>query len=296
MKRVPHFQIPRETWIIGKKLLGKNLAAAVREEIRKRAEKLSQKPGLVTILVGEDPASMVYVASKEKAGRAAGFDARVDRLPNSISETELLQKIQHYNEDSSVHGILVQLPLPSHMNSARVLQAIAVEKDADGFHHENMGRLLAGEDAVIACTPLGVMVMLRELGVDITGMHAVVLGRSNIVGKPMSVLLLEEGQCTVTTCHSRTRNLREHVSQADILVAAMGKRGVVDPAWIKEGAIVIDVGMHRTDEGLTGDLDLAAMESKVSFYTPVPGGVGPMTIAMLLYNTLQNAEKIQGVS
>ena len=288
------FKIAPQNWIYGKELLGKELSKFIRAQIAAEVAAGKNKPGLAAVLVGNDPASEIYVSHKEKAAQEVGFLSRVIRLPTETSQTELLQLIDELNDDPAIHGILVQLPLPKHLEENVILQQIAPTKDADGFHYENIGRLSANNpQATVACTPLGIMLMLKLLPVDLTGMHAVVLGRSNIVGKPMAQLLLNEGQCTVTICHSKTKNLAEHIARADILVAAMGRRGVVDPSWLKAGAIVIDVGIHRTEKGLCGDLDFAAIKEKASYITPVPGGVGPMTIAMLLYNTLQNFKRGQ---
>lgn len=292
MIEIPSFGIPSEKWVEGKKLWGKKLAAQIRSFIGERVKDMAQKPGLATILVGEDPASQVYVGSKEKDAKSVGFHAVVERLPATTQEEELKQIVEKYNADDKIHGILVQLPLPSHINEREILQTIRADKDADGFHYENIGKLSAKEEGIVSCTPLGIMVMLKELGIELSGKNAVVLGRSNIVGKPMASLLLDAGQSTVTICHSRTQNLEEHVRQADILVSAMGRRDIVSPDWIKPGAIIIDVGMHRLDNGLTGDLDLDKMEDKASFVTPVPGGVGPMTRAMLLYNAYNNSLKM----
>jgi len=288
-------------WVDGKKLMGKKLAELLRHHIKEETAKTSLKPGLAVILVGADAASQIYVAGKEKAALELGFDSRIVRLPADVTQEALVSEIHRFNLDNSIHGILVQLPLPEHLNESQILQAITAEKDADGFHYLNQGKLAAGIAATLPCTPAGVALILRELvasnGVhhaDLIGRHAVVVGRSNIVGKPMAQLLLSGLNMTVTMCHSKTHNLQRFVADADVLISATGVRGVIDESQIKAGAIVIDVGMHRIDGKVTGDLNLAAIESRVSLYTPVPGGVGPMTIAMLLYNTYQNAMRAAG--
>lgn len=290
---MPKTSFAPSLWVDGKKLMGKKLAELVRQHIKEETAKTKLKPGLAVILVGDDAASQIYVAGKEKAAVELGFDSRIVRMPANVPQEALVSEIHRFNLDSSVHGILVQLPLPAHLNEAEILQAIAAEKDADGFHYLNQGRLAAGIAATLPCTPAGVALMLRELAaakvVELAGRHAVVVGRSNIVGKPMAQLLLSGLNMTVTMCHSKTHNLQRFVADADVLVSATGVRGVIDEAQIKSGAIVIDVGMHRIDGKVTGDLNLASIENRVSLYTPVPGGVGPMTIAMLLYNTYQNA-------
>jgi len=285
-------------WVDGKKLMGKKLAELVRADAAREAAKLPVKPGLAVILAGDDAASQIYVSGKEKAAVEAGFTSRVVRLPASVTQEELVGQIHAFNHDQTIHGILVQLPLPKHLNEEQVLQAIVAEKDADGFHYLNQGRLLAGLPTTLPCTPAGVALMLRELSRErpehqLEGRHAVVVGRSNIVGKPMAQLLLSGLNMTVSMCHSRTRNLSDFIRSADLIVSATGVRGVIDLNTMKPGAIVIDVGMHRVDGKVTGDLDLTIAEERAAFYTPVPGGVGPMTIAMLLYNTLRNAKHLQ---
>ncbi|MDH5718759.1 MAG: bifunctional 5,10-methylenetetrahydrofolate dehydrogenase/5,10-methenyltetrahydrofolate cyclohydrolase [Spirochaetia bacterium] len=289
MIEIPRFNISSEEWIEDKLLYGKKLAVLIREKLKIWTNEKNIKPGLAALLVGEDEASKIYVSSKEKAASEIGFHSIVKKLPASASQEEVAAVIHEWNLDSSIDGILVQLPLPKQINSQNILQAISPEKDADGFHFVNMGRLMAKEKGTIACTPLGIMVMIKELGIETEGKHAVVLGRSNIVGKPMAQLLLDSGQCTVTICHSKSKNLQEMVSKADILISAMGVRDIVDHSKIKEGSVVVDVGMHRIEGKVKGDLDYKEIINKVSFITPVPGGVGPMTIAMLLYNTYQNA-------
>ncbi len=292
---IPSFQIDPSAWVDGKYLRGKELAGEIRKKIRDEATRKGVVPGLAALLVGNDPASEIYVSSKEKNASEMGFYSIVNKMPQTSTTEEILEIVDAWNADDKIHGILVQLPLPRQIDEARVLQTILPEKDADGFHYENMGRLMAKADGTVACTPLGVMVMLKEAGIETTGKNAVVLGRSNIVGKPMAQLLLDGGNCTVTVCHSRTKNINDIISQADILVSAMGVRGIVDESRIKPGSVVIDVGMHRVDGKLKGDLDYEKTLDKVSYVTPVPGGVGPMTIAMLLYNTYRNALSLKGI-
>jgi methylenetetrahydrofolate dehydrogenase (NADP+) / methenyltetrahydrofolate cyclohydrolase len=290
---LPKVKFNPESWIDGKKLMGKRLAELVRNHIKEETAASATKPGLAVILVGDDTASQIYVSNKEKAAQELGFSSQLVRLPAQAKQEEIVAKVHEFNHDPKVHGILVQLPLPKHINERQILQAIVPEKDADGFHYLNQGKLLAGEETVLPCTPAGITLMLMLLGQNLTGKHAVVVGRSNIVGKPMAQLLLSVLNMTVTTCHSKTQNLPAIVQNADILVSATGVRGVVDANDIKPSAIVIDVGMHRIDGKLTGDLDLGPVAEKASYYTPVPGGVGPMTIAMLLYNTYRNALALQ---
>ncbi len=282
---------------------GKAAAAAVRQRVAEVAAEFQRgagrPPGLATVLGGEDPASGVYVRSKGKATAEAGMAGFAHNLPETTSEAELLELVHRLNSDPAVDGILVQLPLPAHMDSARVIAAIDPAKDVDGFHPINAGRLATGFDALVPCTPLGCLHLLRqELG-SIAGKEAVVVGRSNIVGKPMALLLLGES-ATVTVAHSRTRDLPEVVRRADILVAAVGRAEMVKGDWIKPGAVVIDVGINRVpaDEGktrLVGDVDFAAAAERAAAITPVPGGVGPMTIAMLLRNTLVAAHRRCGL-
>ncbi|CAD7286586.1 bifunctional methylenetetrahydrofolate dehydrogenase/methenyltetrahydrofolate cyclohydrolase FolD [Campylobacter suis] len=273
---------------------GKTLSAKVKEQIKKETDSLIQagiKPGLAVILVGEDKASQTYVASKEKACISANINSIMHRLGENTSESELLALINVLNLDDSVDGILVQLPLPKHIDTDKILKAIRADKDVDGFHALNVGKLASGLDAFVPCTPLGVMVMLKEYGIDLSGLNAVVVGRSNIVGKPMANLLLN-ANATVTITHSRTKNLAEICKGADLLVAAIGKPNFITADMVKENAIVIDVGINRLDDGrLVGDVDFQAVKQKASFITPVPGGVGPMTIAMLLSNTLKSAKE-----
>jgi methylenetetrahydrofolate dehydrogenase (NADP+)/methenyltetrahydrofolate cyclohydrolase len=293
MIKIPKFNINVEEWIDGKLMYGSFLAQGIRNELGTKVSSHMQKPGLAVLLIGEDEASKIYVSHKEKAADDCGFHSFTKRIPSDSSMDFILSILNTWNEDESIHGILVQLPLPKHLNEREVLQAISPEKDVDGFHFENIGRLHAKAEGTIACTPLGIMVMIQQMGYDCSGKNAVVLGRSNIVGKPMAQLLMDVGQATVTICHSKTINLTDYVSKADILVSAMGVRGLVSPAMIKPGALVIDVGMHRGEKGVCGDLDYKLMIDNVSYITPVPKGVGPMTIAMLLSNTYDNFERAQ---
>ena len=275
--------------------MGKKLAESLRAHIKEEIQKAGIRPGLAVILVGDDPASQVYVGGKEKAALETGFLSRIVRLPATAQQEEIIAEIHKFNRDPEIHGMLVQLPLPKHLNEREILQSIVPEKDADGFHFVNQGKLLSGEETTLSCTPAGILLMLSQLGRNLTGKHAVVIGRSNIVGKPMAQLLLSVLNMTVTTCHSKTEELSSFVESADVLISATGVRGVVDTTRIKPGAIVVDVGMHRIDGKLTGDLDLAPVVEKASYYTPVPGGVGPMTIAMLLFNTYRNALMLSGM-
>ncbi|MES0490005.1 MAG: bifunctional 5,10-methylenetetrahydrofolate dehydrogenase/5,10-methenyltetrahydrofolate cyclohydrolase [Leptospirales bacterium] len=289
MIHIPNFDIEKSDWIDGKLLYGNKLGKKIREKLTEKVAASNITPGLAVLLAGEDSASQVYVSHKEKAAAELGYHSIIQRVPKDSSQDAIIDQIEEWNKDSAIHGILVQLPLPGHIEERTVLQRILPEKDVDGFHFENIGRLYAKAPGTIPCTPLGIMVMIQQAGIDCTGKNAVVLGRSNIVGKPIAQMLMDAGQATVTICHSKTRNLTEYVKNADILVSAMGVRGLVKPEDIKEGAVVIDVGMHRTDSGLCGDLDYKDMVDKSSFITPVPKGVGPMTIAMLMYNTYRNA-------
>ena len=275
---------------------GKAVAAKVREEIaavvQARVASGKQVPGITVILVGEDPASQVYVGNKEKTASTLGFKSNIIRLGTESSETELLQLIEKLNKDSSVHGILVQMPLPKHINEMKVILAITPAKDVDGFHPANVGLLNIGSPNFISCTPYGVMRMLHEYGIDPSGKRAVVIGRSNIVGKPMAALLIKANS-TVTVCHSKTPDLPGTCREADILVAAIGRAKMITADYVKPGAVVIDVGMNRDDNGkLCGDVDYETVKEIASAITPVPGGVGPMTIAMLMKNTLEACERI----
>lgn len=269
---------------------GKELAEEIKADVRKRVgELVGGPPCLCVVLVGEDPASLVYVRGKGRAARACGIESRELRLPASVREPELLRVIDDLNRDPGVHGILVQLPLPDHLDPARVALALDPEKDVDGLHPVNSGRLLANEPGFVPCTPLGCLYILDRHQVPIEGANAVVIGRSEIVGKPVALLLLHRN-ATVTVCHSRTRELADIARRADILVAAVGRPEMVKGDWIKPGAAVIDVGVNRVDGKLIGDVDFAAANGRAGLLTPVPGGVGLLTVAMLLRNTLQAFE------
>lgn len=272
---------------------GKAVSAKVKEQVRKEAEVLKQKGieiGLAVVIVGDNPASRVYVNNKKKACAEVGFTSYEYALPEETTEAELLELVEKLNNDDRVNGILVQLPLPKQINENAVINAIRPDKDVDAFHPENVGHIMIGDFSFLPCTPAGVMELIAETGVDVCGKNCVVIGRSNIVGKPMAMLLLHKNG-TVTICHSRTKNLAEICSKADILVAAVGKAGFVTPDMVKEGSVVIDVGMNRNAEGkLCGDVDYPACFDKAGYITPVPGGVGPMTIAMLMRNTLTAAK------
>ena len=278
-------------------LNGKQVAAEIRAELKVRAEALRKDgvvPCLAVLLAGDDPASKIYVRNKKRACEEIGIESRELLFPESVTEEELIAQIRALNEDAAVDAMLVQLPLPRHINEARVLAEIAPEKDADGFHVVNAGRLFTGQTSVLPCTPAGCMELLRRANVEFSGKHAVVVGRSNIVGKPMAMLLLNE-HCTVTVCHSRTKDLARFTRDADILVAAVGRPGMITGDMIKPGAAVIDVGINRLDNGkLMGDVDFASAEPVAGAITPVPGGVGPMTIAMLMQNAILAAEKRHG--
>ncbi len=273
---------------------GKMMAAQLEDQLKSRVAALASRgfvPGLTVILVGEDPASQTYVSNKEKACQRLGIRSSTLRMPENTTQQQLEAAIQEANADPSVHGILVQLPLPRHLDSDRALSLILPEKDVDGFHDINAGRLSRGLDCTVACTPKGALYMLKQAGIPIAGKEAVVVGRSNIVGKPMALLLLQEN-ATVTVCHSRTADLAAHTRRADILVAAIGKPRFITADMVKEGAVVVDVGINRVDGKLCGDVDFEAVAQKASWITPVPGGVGKMTIAMLMDNTVAAAEKV----
>ncbi|MEM5312745.1 bifunctional methylenetetrahydrofolate dehydrogenase/methenyltetrahydrofolate cyclohydrolase FolD [Paraburkholderia sp. JHI869] len=276
---------------------GNALSKKLRAEVATRAAALTARghqPGLAVVLVGDNPASEVYVRNKIKACEDNGLYSSYDRYPESLSEADLLKRIDELNRDPKINGILVQLPLPRHIDSHKVIEAIAPEKDVDGFHVANAGALMTGQPLFRPCTPYGVMKMFEEYKIPLEGANAVVIGRSNIVGKPMALLLLEKG-ATVTICHSKTRDLAKHTRDADVVVAAVGKRNVLTADMIKPGATVIDVGMNRDDNGkLCGDVDFAGLKDVAGFITPVPGGVGPMTITMLLVNTIEAAERAAG--
>ena len=272
---------------------GKAIAQAVRKGVKRAVDQRLKdglrRPGLAVILVGENPASQVYVRNKKLACEQTGITSFEHAPPADISEIELLALIQQLNHDERVDGILVQLPLPAHIDETSVIEAISPDKDVDGFHPYNVGRLMVGKPTFRPCTPQGVTRLLESTGIDIAGMDAVIVGRSNIVGRPMAFELLAK-DCTPRICHSRSKDLPAQIKQADILVAAMGKPGFIQGDWIKPGAIVIDVGINRLDDGkLAGDVDFDAAKEVAGYITPVPGGVGPMTIACLLENTLQSA-------
>ena len=274
---------------------GKGIAKRIRAEVADQVKKLKENKGLVpklcVVLVGEDPASQIYVRNKERACAEAGISSETRRIPASIKQERLIDLIKGLNKDRSVHGILVQLPLPKDLDSTTVLNEIFPEKDVDGLHPLNMGKLLKGENPLfIPCTPQGIMELILSTGTEIKGKEAVVVGRSNIVGKPVSILLLQK-HATLTICHSRTRDLGEVTRRADILVAAVGSAQIVHGGMVKEGAVVIDVGMNRVGEKLVGDVDFDGAKKRAAYITPVPGGVGPMTIAMLLKNTLLAAQR-----
>jgi methylenetetrahydrofolate dehydrogenase (NADP+)/methenyltetrahydrofolate cyclohydrolase len=273
---------------------GKQISESIRAELIHEVEQLKKQgvtPGLVVILVGEDPASQVYVRNKAKACEQLGYYSEVIRVAAETTEEELLALIHQYNEQVNIHGILVQLPLPKHIEEKAVIDAIAVSKDVDGFHPVSVGNLMIGDDALLPCTPSGVIELLKRTGNSPAGKHVVVIGRSNIVGKPVSMLLLREN-ATVTICHSRTPNLPDMARQADILVVAVGVAKLVKKEWVKPGAVVIDVGMNRDDQGkLCGDVDYDDVVETAGWITPVPGGVGPMTITMLMANTLKSAKQ-----
>ena len=280
---------------------GKQIAQDVRNEVKQKVSQLAQYgivPCLAVILVGENPASVSYVTGKQKALAEVGMKDKSMHLPESTTQEELLKIIKELNEDSTVHGILVQLPLPKHINEEKILLAITPEKDVDGFHPVNVGNLVIGKKAFLPCTPHGIIVLLQKMNIKTSGKHAVVIGRSNIVGKPVAILLArKETNCTVTICHTGTKNLSEFTKNADIIIAASGHPNTVTADMVKEGAVVIDVGVNRIPDSskksgfrLTGDVDFDSIKEKASFITPVPGGVGPMTIAMLMKNTLEAAE------
>lgn len=277
---------------------GKEIAAKKRLEIAEQVEKLKSKgvtPGLAVILVGNNDASRTYVKNKQKACEELGMHSLLIKMSEEVSEEELLSKIEELNGDPSIHGILVQLPIPKHIDEKRVIESISPLKDVDGFHPINIGRMMTGQNSFLPCTPYGILVLLEESGISIEGKHVVVVGRSNIVGKPVGQLLLNQN-ATVTYCHSKTKDLTKHTNQADILIAAVGIANFIKAEQVKEGAVVIDVGMNRNEEGkLCGDVAFNEVSEKAGYITPVPKGVGPMTITMLMYNTLKSAsESISG--
>ncbi len=273
---------------------GVALSAQLREDVTRRTLALKARgitPGLAVVLVGDNPASQVYVRNKVKACADSGLHSVLERYEADMSEAALLARIDALNKDPSIHGILVQLPVPAHIDANKVIEAISPSKDVDGFHIASAGALMVGQPGFLPCTPYGCMKMLESIGYDLRGKHAVVIGRSNIVGKPMAMMLLQKN-ATVTICHSGTKDLKAITQQADVIVAAVGKRNVLTADMVKPGAVVIDVGMNRNDEGkLCGDVDFEGVRKVASYITPVPGGVGPMTITMLLVNTLESAER-----
>ncbi len=277
---------------------GKRISKEIRGEIAAECAALTEKgivPGLAVVIVGTDPASQVYVRNKKKACEEVGFHSEVYELPEETTEAELLALVERLNGDPAIHGILVQLPLPKHLDDKLIIDHIDPAKDVDAFHPVNVGKIMIGDYDFLPCTPAGVMALLEKSGIEVSGKECVVLGRSNIVGKPQAMLLLHANG-TVTVCHSKTKNLAEITRRADILVAAIGKADFITGDMIKEGAVVIDVGMNRRPDGkLTGDVDFASVEPKASHITPVPGGVGPMTITMLLKNTLTSAKRHNGI-
>lgn len=273
---------------------GNALSKQLRGDVTRRAAALRARgivPGLAVVLVGENPASQVYVRNKVKACEDSGLHSVLERHPATLSEADLLARVDALNRDPAIHGILVQLPLPAHIDAHKVIEAISPAKDVDGFHVASAGALMVGQPGFWPCTPYGCMKMLESIGYELKGKHAVVIGRSNIVGKPMALMLLQKN-ATVTICHSGTQNLKALTLQADVIVAAVGKRNVLTADMVKPGAVVIDVGMNRNDEGkLCGDVDFDGVKEVAGWITPVPGGVGPMTITMLLVNTLEAAER-----
>lgn len=286
--------------------IAKNLREQIKEEVRTLKEQYGLIPGLVTILVGENPASVSYVTAKQRVAKELGFYSVQENLPEDISEKTLLDLIEKYNQDPSIHGILVQLPLPKHIDEKKVICAINPKKDVDGFHPFNLGRLVMGYPTFIPCTPYGILVLLKEADIEVEGKEVVIIGRSNIVGKPLALLLMQKlkpvGNATVTVCHTATKDLAFHTKRADILIVAAGRPKFISGDMVKEGVVVIDVGVNRigtTPEGkpiLCGDVDFESVKQKASVITPVPGGVGPMTITMLMKNTLEAAKASQGLS
>ena len=287
---------------------GKQVAADMRAELKEEVARLARDgivPGLGVILVGEDPASQSYVKAKERACEEIGLFSDDNRLPADASQQELMAVVERMNNDPKINGILVQLPLPKHLNEAEVLLAIAPDKDVDGFHPMNVGRMVVGEKAFLPCTPHGVIQLLLRSGVEIEGANVVIVGRSNIVGKPVANMLIQKnkmGNATVTVCHTRTKNLTEHTRRADVIIAAAGRPDTITADMVKDGVVVIDVGVNRVEDStkkrgyrLVGDVDFEAVKEKASLITPVPGGVGPMTITMLLYNTVESAKRAAGI-
>jgi methylenetetrahydrofolate dehydrogenase (NADP+)/methenyltetrahydrofolate cyclohydrolase len=281
---------------------GKRIAADIRQEVARETKVLADRditPGLATVLVGDDPASKIYVSSKQKAAAEVGIKIWDHPLPASTPQNQLLELLRDLNDDDRVSGILVQLPLPEHIDEDLILNAVDPDKDADGFHPRNLGRLLMGDPLIAPATPAGIQQLLIRSNIETSGAHVVIVGRSNIVGKPMAALMVQKApgaNSTVTVCHTATRDLEAQTRQADILIAAIGRAKAITGPMVKEGAAVIDVGMNRTEDGLCGDVDFAAVSEKASAITPVPGGVGPMTIAMLLSNTVTLATRAAGLS
>jgi len=275
------------------RLEGKTVAKAMREDMAKDLEKLTSagiQPGLRVILIGNDPAAASYVRMVERRSNKDGLDAQVIYLEESVTEKELIETIESLNSDKTVHGILIQMPLPKHIDKNKVVETISPDKDVDGFHELNAGKLYTGQDGLYPCTPYGVIHMLEYSGIEIEGKHAVVIGRSNVVGKPVAMLLLQRN-ATVTVCHSRTKDLSKHTKEADILIAAAGRPHMVKKDMVKEGAVVIDVGIHEVDGAITGDVDYESVKEVAGYLTPVPGGVGTTTIATLSWNTIKAALK-----
>ena len=278
------------------KIDGKKAAATLREKLKKKVSELKSKynsvPGLTVILVGEDSPSQIYVKNKEKSANEVGIKSEVVRYPEKVEEKVVLDKIKELNDNNEVSGILVQLPLPKHIDKRKVIETINPSKDVDGFHPMNVGNLSSGYESSIPCTPLGCYLLIKNIEKNLNGKHAVIIGRSNLNGKPMAQLLLKEN-CTVTITHSKTKDLKAECARADIIIAAVGRPKLVKADWVKKDAIVIDVGINKTDSGLVGDVDFDGVSKVAKAITPVPGGVGPMTIACLLSNTVECFEKVQ---
>ena len=278
------------------KIDGKKAAATLREKLKKKVSELKSKynsvPGLTVILIGEDSPSQIYVKNKEKSANEVGIKSEVIRYPEKVEEKVVLDKIKELNDNNEVSGILVQLPLPKHIDKRKVIEAINPSKDVDGFHPMNVGNLSSGYESSIPCTPLGCYLLIKNIEKNLNGKHAVIIGRSNLNGKPMAQLLLKEN-CTVTITHSKTKDLKAECARADIIIAAVGRPKLVKADWVKKDAIVIDVGINKTDSGLVGDVDFDGVSKVAKAITPVPGGVGPMTIACLLSNTVECFEKVQ---
>jgi len=271
---------------------GKEIARKIREGIKQEVSSLTKKPGLAAILVGDNPASKVYVGIKRKTCEEVGIHSEEFKLSEDTSEDELLRLIKKLNNDDTIHAILVQLPIPKHISVERVFSEVALNKDVDGFNSINVGKLVAGNEAAVPCTPKGVVRMLEEIGIELTGKNVVVVGRSNIVGKPVASMLLNRN-ATVSVCHSKTKNLSDVTKTADILIAAVGKPKMITADMVKEGAVVIDVGINKVNNKLVGDVDFESVKNKASWISPVPGGVGPMTVAMLLENTLKMYKMVE---